>query len=198
MNGTNHRPGFGFGRRLSETLRRFSGTWVTLIALAIFVLFTALVLPRQAAQAEAYTAGVGSPDTSLFYSARELYDMAEAYGEEGRRLYVRSRFTFDLVWPLVYALFLTTSISWTYSRVFATDSLWQLANLVPLLGAVLDFLENGSASLVMVRFPAPTPVVDVMAPIFTLLKWTCVGGSFVLLALGLLAYVRRRIGGTAR
>ncbi len=193
MNGTNHKPGFGFGRQLSETLRRFSGLWVTLVALAIFVLFTALVLPGQAAQAEAYTAGVGSPDTSLFYSARELYEIAEAYGEEGRRLYVRSRFTFDLVWPLVYALFLTTSISWTYGRAFATDSRWQLANLVPLLGAAFDFLENGSASLVMVRYPDPTPVLDVLAPIFTLLKWTCVGGSFVLLTLGLLAYISRRV-----
>ncbi len=198
MNGGHREPRFGIATQLSETLRRFSGSWATLAALGIFVLFTALVLPRQAAQAEEYAAEVGSPDTSLFYSAEELYEMAEAYGEEGRRLYVRSRFTFDLIWPLVYAFFLTTSISWVYSRSFAADSLGQLANLVAALGAALDFLENGSASLVMARYPDPTPVVVVLAPVFTLLKWTCVGGSFLLLALGLVAYVRRRIEKTAQ
>ena len=124
--------------------------------------------------------------------------MAEAYGEEGRRLYVRSRFTFDLIWPLVYAFFLTTSISWLYGRGFAAGSVWQLANLAPVLGAALDYLENTSASLVMVRYPARTPVVASLTPLFTLLKWTCVGGSFVLLALGLVAYIRRRIGGAAK
>ena len=172
-------------RRLSDSIRRLSTIWATLAALAVFVLFSALALPRQAATAETYAGEVGSPDTRGFYSAEDLYDIAEAYGETGRRLYVRSRFTFDVVWPLVYALFLTTAISWVYARAFSPDSRWQLANLAPLLGAGFDYLENAALSLVMVRYPSRTPVVDTLAPAITVMKWLFVGGSFLLLTIGI-------------
>jgi len=46
------------GTKLSNWLRRISTGWVALIALAIFVLFTALVLPGQSAQADAAGASV--------------------------------------------------------------------------------------------------------------------------------------------
>jgi hypothetical protein len=61
----------------------------------------------------------------------------------------------------------------------------------PLVGALFDYLENSAASLVMLRFPIKTPVVDLMAPVFTLLKWLFIGASFGLLVWGLLVLVNR-------
>jgi hypothetical protein len=55
----------------------------------------------------------------------------------------------------------------------------------------LDYAENLSTSLIMARYPARTPVIDWMAPLFTLAKWVLVGGSFVLLALLAVAAVWR-------
>jgi hypothetical protein len=168
----------------SEWLHQISNTWVALSGLAIFLLFSALVLPGQSARAEAYTTGVGSPDTSFLYSRADLYDTAEAYGEAGRKAYVRSRFTFDVIFPLVYTLVLGTAISWVYSRAFPPHSRWRLANLAPLAGAFLDYLENVATSVVMLRYPNQTAVVDALAPVFTLVKWIFVGGSFALLLAG--------------
>jgi hypothetical protein len=154
------------------------------------------VLPGQSTRAETYSEGVGSPDTSLLYSRDDLYDTAEAYGEEGRAAYVRSRFTFDVIWPLVYTLFLTTAVSWVFGRAFAPHSRWILANLVPLLGALLDYLENVSTSVVMLRYPDQTAVLDTLAPAFTLAKWVFLTGSFALLLVGTVVgiwrWVRRR------
>jgi hypothetical protein len=169
------------GKRISDWMRRVSTGWVALSALLIFLLFSALVLPQQATKAEQETGSGDSPDTSFFYSASDLYRMAESYGEQGRQAYVKSRFTFDLVWPLVYTLFLATAISWVFGRAFASDSPWQRANLAPLLGALFDYVENLSTSLVMLRYPAQTPVVDALAAVFTALKWSFLGASFVLL-----------------
>jgi hypothetical protein len=169
------------GKRISDWLRRVSTGWVALSALLIFLLFSALVLPQQATKAEVETGSSDSPDTSFFYSPSELYRMAESYNEQGREAYVRARFTFDLVWPLVYTLFLATSIGWVFGKAFAPDSRWQRANLAPLLGALFDYLENLSTSLVMLRFPDQTPVVDALAPVFTMLKWSLLGASFLLL-----------------
>ena len=188
-------------RQISDWLRRVSTGWVALSALLIFLLFSALVLPQQATKAEQETGGSESPDTSFFYSSSDLYRMAESYGEQGREAYIRARFTFDLVWPLVYTLFLATSISWVFGRAFGSDSRWQRANLAPLLGALFDYLENLAASLVMLRYPEQTAVVDALAPVFTALKWLLLGASFLLLFGGVVVAAwrrfRERTGGKA-
>jgi hypothetical protein len=171
-------------KKFSNWMRSVSNGWVALSTLVIFLLFTALVLPGQASRTQPYTETAGSPDMSFYYTADDLYQMAEAYGEDGREAYVRARFTFDLIWPMVYMIFLCTGISWVYGRTFAPGSVWQLANLVPILGMLLDYLENIATSIVMMRYPIPTPVVDSLAAVLTMGKWVCVGGSFVLLIVG--------------
>lgn len=185
-------------RKLSNWLYQVSTGWVALIGLVIFLLFTALVLPGQSAQAEMVSGEVGSPDMSFFYSPQELYEMAEAYGEQGRADYIRARFTFDLIWPLVYGLFLCSAISWVFARGFSPDSRWRWANLTPILGMLFDYLENISTSLVMWRYPDATPLIAWLAPLFTAVKWAFVSGSFVLLLLGVVIIIwraiRRRIG----
>ncbi|MFC2015389.1 hypothetical protein ACFLUM_00455 [Chloroflexota bacterium] len=168
-------------KRVSDWLSRVSTGWVALSALLIFLLFSALVLPQQATKAERETGSAVSPDASFFYSPGDLYRIAESYGQEGRQAYIRARFTFDLVWPVVYTLFLATAIGWVFGKAFAPDSRWQRGNLAPLLGVLFDYLENLSTSLVMLRFPDQTPVVDLLAPLFTALKWSLLGASFLLL-----------------
>ena len=180
-------------KRLSTFLARISNGWVALTALIIFGLFIALVLPRQSAQAQAGAARVESPDMSFLYSADDLYRMADAYGEAGRADYIRVRFTFDLIWPLVYVFFLGTGISWVNRKAFPPDSRWRLTNLAPLVSGLFDYLENLCASLVMLRYPAHTALADTLAPIFTLAKWVILSGSFALLLVGIvLALLRSR------
>ena len=185
-------------RRLSNWLYKFSTGWVALAGLVVFLLFMALVLPAQAADAEISNGEVGSPDMSFFYSPQELYKMAEAYGEDGREAYIRARFTFDLIWPLVYTLFLSTAISWTFALIVSSESRWRWANITPILGMAFDYAENISTSLVMYRYPATSDFLAIFAPVFTAIKWICVGGSFILLLIGIVGVTwqaaRKRIG----
>ncbi|HEY0739697.1 MAG TPA: hypothetical protein VGD69_32530 [Herpetosiphonaceae bacterium] len=177
--------------QLSAWLYRRSTGWVALAAIALFVLFLVLVLPSQAARARQNTGVDESPDSSLMYSRDDLYRIAELYGAEGRAAYIRARFTFDVIWPLVYTGFLSTALSWVYGRAFAPGSPWRYANLSPVLGALFDYGENLATSLVMARYPARTPVVDLLAPVLTLVKWLFVNGSFLLLAVGVLVALWR-------
>ena len=71
---------------------------------------------NQNARAKAYAGELGTPDTSLYYTAADLYRMAEGYGPQGRTAYIRARFTFDVAWPLVYLAFLVTALSWLINR----------------------------------------------------------------------------------
>jgi hypothetical protein len=183
-------------KQLSDFIHRFSTGWIALAALILFTLFITLVLPGQSAKSKAENGDIGSPDLSFYYTADDLYRMAEAYGEEGRQSYVRARYTFDLVWPLVYTFFLITGLSWVTRKAFATGSLWQRANLIPIGGALFDFLENLSTSVVMLRYPSKTGLVDGVATVFTMVKWVFVNLSFVLLLIaivaGILAWLRSK------
>lgn len=172
--------------KLSNWLAQISGGWVTLGAVVIFLLFVALVLPGQAESSQFQGVDTGSPDLSIYYSAEQLYEMAEAYGDQGRVDYVRVRFTFDLIWPLVYTFFLTTTISWLFKQAITPQNPWQRINLLPLLGMAFDFLENVSTSLVLYRYPAHTQIIDWLAGVFTTMKWLSIGGSFVVLTVGII------------
>jgi hypothetical protein len=169
-------------KTLSAKLYQLSSGRITLLALIVFALVVAFVLPEQAKRAEAISGGTGSPDMSYIYSSADLYTMAEAYGAEGRAAYIRARFTFDLIFPLSYLFFLATSISWAMQRAVADpNSRWRLLNLFPVFGVLFDYLENISTSIVMLNYPQQTFLFDTLAPIFTLVKWLFVNGSFVIL-----------------
>jgi hypothetical protein len=179
--------------RLSDWLYQASSARVALISLAIFVIFMAAVLPTQAADSERYASEAGSPDLSFFYTKEDLYRMAEAYGESGRQAYVQSRLTFDFFWPIAYALFFSTTISWLFMRGLSPEGLIRRLNITPLLGAIFDYLENVGASLVMTRYPETTQLVDTLTPLFTLTKWILVGGSVVLLLAGIVIAAARGV-----
>jgi len=175
-------------QRLSRWLRRKVRGWHALAGFGLFLIFGATVLPVQASRVQG-----NSPDTAILYSAGDLSRMAEAYGEEGRAGYVRSRWTFDLAFPMVYGFFLVTSIAWLLGRALPAVTPWQLANLVPLAAVTFDLLENTMASVVMRAYPAPAPLAATLAPVMSALKWLFVGGSFAVLAVAASLAIWRRI-----
>ena len=179
--------------RASRWITRNSKTPVAVAALIIFMVTVIFVLPGQSAKSSAETGGGETPDLSFRYTVDDLYRMAEAFGVEGRSAYIRARLTFDVVWPIVYALFLASMTSWLFSRGFPTDSLWQNLNLAPVIGLALDYLENLSTVIVMWRYPLRTPVVDHAATVFTPLKWLFIGGSFILVIVGVLKLIWEKV-----
>ncbi len=180
-------------KRFSTWLYKVSTGWVALAGLIVFLLFTAFVLPAQTAGADIISKEVGSPDMSFFYTSDDLYRMAETYGEQGRAAYIRARFTFDLIWPLVYTLFLSTAVSWTFKRALISESRWCWANLAPISGMAFDYAENISTALVMYRYPTTTLMVATIAPFLTAIKWIFVAGSFVLVIIGITAVIWQSI-----
>ena len=182
-------------KRLSNWFYRLSTGWVALAGLVIFFIFSATVLPAQSAKIDTNSSQAGTPDLSVFYTPTDLYQMAEAYGEDGRQAFIYARLTFDVVWPLVYLFFLTTSISWLLKTSLPSDKALLSLNTLPLLAFLLDFLENFSNILVMARYPDHTPFIDWLAPTFTFFKWMMIAGSIIILfyaiALKIRSLVRR-------
>jgi len=180
-------------RGITSWLEEKSTGKLTIVGLVLFVLFSVLFLPVQSQQAEFYSQGMGSPDTSLFYTPADLYEMANAYGEEGRIAYINARFSFDIAFPILYTFFLTTAISWFSKRVLAQQSSLHSGNVLPLYAFVFDFLENISTSMVFKNFPEQSRFWASLAPFCTLVKWIYVAASFVLLLGLVIGYIIQRV-----
>ena len=171
--------------KISRSLDKLSTNATTLITAGIFLVFCITVLPSQSAATEAYIGSAGSPDLSFYYSPDDLYQMAKQFSPSGRSEYVRARFTFDLIFPIVYGAFLATTISWLVRSLSLENIKWDYLNLIPIAGVIFDLLENTTASIVIGRYPKLSPVCALFASVFTSIKWMFVGGSFLfLLALG--------------
>ena len=176
-------------KKISAWLYKISTGRITLLAILVFFVFMFTVLPGQAEKASQYSEQAGSIDTSFFYTPEDLYQTVEGYGPEGRQAYIRARWTFDLVFPLVYTFFLGTTISYIFTKTFKSGSRWLVLNLFPVLGMLLDFLENTFVTVVMVNFPGQLNIAAWLASVSTSLKWFFVNGSFIVLLVGLAAWL---------
>ena len=186
--------------RLAERLALGVRGWMALAAVVVFALFTALVLPAQAEAGAFYTVRYPAPDTSLWYSPGDLYAAAQAWGPDGRAAYVSARVTFDVVWPLVYGALLLTTLAWVWARATVSGSRWRRTALLPVLAVMLDYAENICTATAIARYPARTPVLAELAPMFTAAKWLTLSASFLLLGIGLILALaaRRRARGSRR
>lgn len=155
---------------------------VFIVAALIFTGFMIFVLPAVSATTKEITGSSLSPDTSFFYSVETLYQIAEEYGEAGREYYINSRFTFDVVWPVVYVFFLVSALSLAFKKPIA-GRYFYMFNLLPLFAIVFDFLENIMTAYVMFRYPLFS-LVAYGAPYFTLMKWLLIYLAFGLLIIG--------------
>ena len=179
-------------QRVAERLAHGVRGWMAMGAVVLFALFTAVVLPAQAEAGAFYTVRYAAPDTSVWYSLDDLYAAAEAWGPEGRAAYVHARVTFDVIWPMVYGTFLLTTLAWVWARGTASGSRWRGVALLPVVAVALDYAENICTATVMARYPARTPVLAELAPLFTAGKWLVLSASFMLLAIGVIIALTAR------
>ena len=172
--------------RVAERLANGVRGWLVLGAVLLFVLFAAMVLPAQVEAGAFCTVRHAAPDTSLWYFPEDLYAAAEAWGRDGRAAYVHARVTFDVIWPMVYGTLLLTTLAWVWARGTAAGSRWRGVALLPVVAVMLDYAENICTATVMARYPARTPVLAELAPLFTAGKWLTLSASFMLLGIGVI------------
>ena len=176
----------------SGFLDRAANGPVVIASTVLFFFYIGAVLPGQARKVEEYAGEVATPDSALFYTASDIYASAAAFGADGRSEYVLARATFDVAWPLVYAIFLSMLLSWLLRRCFIDTDRRRLLNLLPWLALGFDYLENFAAAVTVGRYPSKTPVLADVATVFTMAKWATLSSAFVLVIVLAVVAVRRR------
>lgn len=150
-----------------------------IVSWIVFTVFMITVLPNVALATE--EAGlVGSIDTNFSFNPNSILQIIIDYGPEGRRYYLIQRWTFDAIYPLVYALPLAFSIWGLLLNSKYIRWAW-----LPMFAASFDYFENITYSLLMLSFPNIGVNGVMVGVILSAIKWLLLGSSYVMV-LGLL------------
>lgn len=170
---------------LSETLKKYANGGLVLLLLAGFLFFNAVILPRQETKITSASGGTGPIDLQFFYTPDKVYSMVASYGEEGRAAYRTFELTGDILYPIVYTLFLALGITWLFQRGFGSTSSIHKYNVVPFGAWLFDLFENLGIVTMLSVYPSTPALPAWAAAVFTLVKWLFVIASILLFLTGL-------------
>ena len=163
--------------------------WLGILA-ALFMIATVLNVekPFGIAQLNEITGDAGVLD-EMFYSPDEGYAVLEAQEAEGRAFYRRLLLSTELIFPLIYRSFNAVVIAYLFSRWLPPASPWRYVSLLPLVGMVADYLENGLVLLMLGAYPEQLNGVATIAGTTTMIKWGSNYVDYTLMVVGLVGVV---------
>jgi len=150
-----------------------------IITTIIFIAFVIFALPYFSSLTTEKTNSSFSPDTGFFYSLDQFYENMEIYGSEGRNFYILMRWTFDIVWPLVYFSFFVSSLGYLSLKLKKKQQLLVLS--LPILGVGFDLLENTLATINVAIYPNRVEFLLRLLQVASLFKWIFIGLTFLTL-----------------
>jgi len=140
-----------------------------IITTLVFLLFIIGVLPYVASISETRTHTAFSPDTGFLYTPATFYDSMAVYGESGRQFYIVMRWTFDVLWPLVYTGFFISIIG--YLSIELSNQVSITAITIVLLAVLFDLFENILATINVGMYPERSLFLLRLLQGASLLKW---------------------------
>jgi len=162
-----------------------------MVSSIVLLFFIAVVLPYFSIQSEILSHSTFSPDTAFFYTVTEFYQAMEWYGQDGRNAYILLRWTFDVVWPIVYTSFLV-SASGALTKTKSRKTQLLVLSL-PILSVFFDFFENILASINVGIYPIQIEFLVIFLEGISLLKWFFIGlTAFVLMYLLIQRFIAKK------
>ena len=168
---------------MKNLLKSKKGLIVTTI---IFGLFITLILPYFSNLTARITNSTFSPDTGFFYSPDTFYANMELYGKEGRNFYVLMRWTFDIVWPVVYTSFFL-SVLLFFTNIYQSKTKQKILYM-PILAVGFDFIENILATINVSIYPSKSTVAIIFMQISSTLKWIFILCTIIFIILLIILY----------
>lgn len=118
-----------------------------------------------------------SIDTNFNFNPSLIYPIVKRYGDKGRAFYIRQRWTFDLVFPLVYGVPFWLTMKKFLPRV-SLEKFHFVADLA-LVATAFDYLENIVFTILVALYPTEIGVLPVIGIVMSLFKWTSLSLAMV-------------------
>ncbi|MFZ9139389.1 MAG: hypothetical protein ACO207_02975 [Bacilli bacterium] len=145
----------------------------------VFVFFMVAILP--AVSMATYEQGLTeSIDTNFSFNPSLIYPIIASYGDSGRAYYLWQRWTFDLVWPMVYGLPLFSTLNIFFS---GKTKIRNSVVFLPLVATLLDYVENIVFTILVSLYPIELPFLVIIGVSISALKWFALAISMLIVTL---------------
>ncbi len=161
------------------------------ILLAIMLVFNLVLLPGLIPVGNAPS--IKPLDLQFAYTPQMAYESLHSYSDAIRKSYIIGEMTVDIVYPLFYTLFLSFSIFLIYKHKKDNNALAIQFALVPYIILVSDLLENTGIVTMLAKYPQELISIAWGTSYFSTLKWVTVAFSLLLIVIGLLINLRRKL-----
>lgn len=174
---------------LNNWLEENTKGWLILVFMALFLLFSLVIMPFGQTWLGGSSPDIGSIDLTFGSSPATLFSIVEAYGIQGRSIYRIFALTADIAYPIIYAIFLGLTITFLFRRIFPLESSLQKLNLLPFAALLFDVLENLGIAALLSTYPQQISWLAFFTIIVNFIKWVCVAGSMLLVLVGLIGWM---------
>lgn len=155
---------------------------IILVLLVLYLGFSLGLFPYYQSQIDKLA---GEPLTALDlrmqYSPEEVKDLMAQMGEEGRAInrFISGRI--DMIYPLIYGLFLILLLVRLSSTLKYRRGPWLL--LVPILAMLFDYLENIQVLRMLRQYPDISKELVAFSSLMSSLKWLFVLAALLLVVI---------------
>jgi hypothetical protein len=136
-------------------------------------------------------------DSDRSYDATIAHELFRKLGHEGRQLYAWTEITLDLIFPIIYSLFLSLLIIYIFQKFSNAKSPLSLA-MLPFIAMAFDYGENILIAVMLFAYPQKHSVLALVASLFTKLKWGFIVLSFGTILFGLIFLVVKLLSKQAK
>jgi hypothetical protein len=180
--------------RLSRLTARLANIRAVLILFILMLPLNLLIFPARTARLKELS-GIADPilDAKYWYAPDTAYKLIGSLTEDGRRIYAITQVTVDLVYPILLNLFMTALMAFLFARAFRPGSPMQRLPLLPYATLLADWGENVCLIVLILAYPTELTALARLASLFTTIKWVSGITSGVLILVGVLGWLIKRI-----
>lgn len=154
-----------------EKMTRRIGRRYVAVSLALVLAVGAFMLAVYAPRFSSAANGYPYLETKLGYTPADLFDMAEGYGEAGRRLYIRTALSLDLLLPLLAGNLIASAALYLSKRRKGGESLRRPAFAIGVAVCLSDWMENLCMIGLLSLYPEQCMPIAIAARIMTTVKY---------------------------
>jgi hypothetical protein len=167
-----------------------------LLVVTLFILTHLIKFPGSVAYLKDVLEGQKTFDLQGSLSSAETYQRLDAFGQFGRKMYLQTMLTVDIVFPIsmFILIFLLGKYSFQHFRINVAVENFLTSFSIGYV--VFDFLENISIFILLSSFPSPHQIFASFLGYFTLLKRIGMIGALLIpssiLMIKLVVYITRK------
>ena len=155
-------------------LAKLASVKLSLLLLLLVIVFNVAIMPNLTGDKKAVPI-----DIHFAYSPEKAYELINSYSDATRKSYMIGSMTLDVIYPVVYVLFLSFSLLVLFRK---NEKLGWL----PYLLFVSDLLENAGIVTLLYNYPREQYYLAIVTSVFSTVKWILSILIVLILSTGLL------------